>query len=280
MPVRLATRADMPVMAQVYVASFGPDRLFKVFFPRMDEYPDDFLRAAEEHLWLTWYDYSKIILLSYRRGPQTPGGEQTPLLASGNKNDDDADADADADKNNQQVITGISVWGRNGSGWENVHGTWGRWDPRLLIRPILETFYTIRRFFYPNKAAVTPTPESPEPLTFWNFMSKVVPFARDFYSAPHRQNNFWSLETMAVHPSYQGQGYGRELVESGLDLVKNDPSGELPADVVAADGKEAFYQKCGFRDLVGFICETVDDKGRDNPLRSNGVGGGAVLWTK
>lgn len=148
------------------------------------------------------------------------------------------------------------------------------------MRLILAIFYKVRRFFFPNKAAVKPTPEDPTPLTYWNMMANCGPFIKDFYSAPHRQKNFWSLETLAVHPDYQGQGYGRELVEKGLELVKADPSGELPANVVAADGKEAFYQKCGFQELVGFICEAVDGEGRDNPLRSNGVGGGAVLWTK
>ncbi|KAK6373890.1 hypothetical protein LTS17_007859 [Exophiala oligosperma] len=283
MPVRIATKADIPVMVQVYAASFGPDRLFKVLFPRMDEYPGEFARALEEHLWLAWYDYSKIMMVSYRQDSHDVPEEQTPLLlGSGGSNDKrTAAGDAATTKNSQIIITGTSEWQRNGQGWEHLHGAWGRWDPRLLMRPMFATYYRIKRFFFPNKAAIKPTAEIPEPLTYWNLMSRCGPFVKDFYSAPHRQKNFWSLESLAVHPDYQGHGYGRELVEHGFEsLVKADPSGELPANVVAAEGKETFYQRCGFRELVGFICEAVDDQGRDNPLRSNGVGGGAILWTK
>jgi hypothetical protein len=49
---------------------------------------------------------------------------------------------------------------------------------------------------------------------------------------------------------------------------------------MAADGKEKFYQTCGFKELVGFVSEAVDDKGQENPLRKNGIGGGAVVWTR
>jgi GNAT superfamily N-acetyltransferase len=82
-----------------------------------------------------------------------------------------------------------------------------------------------------------------------------------------------------VHPDYHGRGYGRKLVEQGLEVSRNDGTGNLPACVIAADGKEVFYQKCGFGNLVGWVSRTFDDKGRDNPLRLNGVSGGAVLWT-
>lgn len=82
-----------------------------------------------------------------------------------------------------------------------------------------------------------------------------------------------------MHPDHQGRGHGRQLVEQGLEVSRNDEMGSLPVCVVAADGKEVFYQKCGFNDLVGWVSRTFDDKGRDNPMRSNGVGGGAVLWT-
>lgn len=65
-----------------------------------------------------------------------------------------------------------------------------------------------------------------------------------------------------------------------LRVVENDPVGDLPVCVVAADGKEEFYNKVGFRYLVGWLSRAVDATGGDNPLRANGLGGGAVLWTK
>lgn len=63
-------------------------------------------------------------------------------------------------------------------------------------------------------------------------------------------------------------------------MAKSDPIGDLPVCVVAADGKEEFYHKTGFVDLVGWLSKTEDATGGDNPLRANGVGGGAVLWTR
>lgn len=63
-------------------------------------------------------------------------------------------------------------------------------------------------------------------------------------------------------------------------MVKNDPMRDLPVCVVVADGKEEFYNKAGIRYLVRWLSRTVDATGGDNPLRANGLGGGAVLWTK
>ena len=99
-------------------------------------------------------------------------------------------------------------------------------------------------------------------------------------SAPHRQKH-WSLEILGVHPDYQGKGYGKELVEYGLArFARSDPEGDVPALVVAAEGKEEFYRKCGFPELVGWVSEVRDEDGNDNELKRNGVGGGAVLWTR
>jgi ribosomal protein S18 acetylase RimI-like enzyme len=82
---------------------------------------------------------------------------------------------------------------------------------------------------------------------------------------------------MAVHPEYQGKGFGRELVQQGLERAKHDPEGDLPVCVVSADGKEGFYQKCGFGDIEGY---TSKAGGSDNPLMRAAIGGGAVMWTK
>ena len=146
------------------------------------------------------------------------------------------------------------------------------------MKPLLSTFYRLRRALFPNRATVVPTKENP--LTYWNFGPIIVPFIIQFMSAPHRALH-WSLEILAVHPNHQGKGYGRELVQHGLEgFVREDPAGELPACVVAADGKEEFYRKAGFPELVGWLSKARDGEGRENPMSKNGVGGGAVLWTR
>lgn len=84
---------------------------------------------------------------------------------------------------------------------------------------------------------------------------------------------------MCVHPDYQYRGHGRELVKWGLDRAKEE---RIPSVVVAAEGKERFYQRCGYQETVGVMSQTelVDGFGRrDNPFRERGVGGGAVIWT-
>jgi GNAT superfamily N-acetyltransferase len=48
---------------------------------------------------------------------------------------------------------------------------------------------------------------------------------------------------VAVHPSYQGQGLGKEVVSRLVDLSKNHKKIIL----YAAPGKEPFYQKLGFK---------------------------------
>ena len=47
--------------------------------------------------------------------------------------------------------------------------------------------------------------------------------------------------------------------------------------MVAAGGKEGFYQKNGFGDIEGY---TAKEGGKDNPLCRAGIEGGAIMWTK
>ncbi|OAP60363.1 hypothetical protein AYL99_05365 [Fonsecaea erecta] len=290
MPVRPATRSDIPAMAEIYAAAFQNDSLFRLLFPHSEQHPDDFVEAARERLSLAWYDFGQILMVSYQASPGDMGQDQdegSALLASG------------APKQiGSEMVTGFALWERVGKGWEHVHGAWGRWDPResrifptdkacplsssipgLLIKPTVSTFYSVRRYFWPNKAAVQPTAKDPDPLTLWNFVPRILPFCAHFFSAPHRQIR-WSLEVLTVHPSHQGKGYGRELVEDGLLRAKKDPSGDLPVCVVAAHRKEEFYRKVGFNEIVGYTTKTADKDGKKNPLGQNNVEGGAVLWTK
>ncbi|KIY00947.1 uncharacterized protein Z520_03613 [Fonsecaea multimorphosa CBS 102226] len=272
MPIRPATRSDIPAMAEIYAAAFRADPLFRFLFPYVDEHPEAFVQAARENLSVAWWDFGQILMVSYKASQGSPGqgqDERTALLAS----------EAAKQDTESLTLTGFAQWERMGKGWEHLHGIWGWWDPRLLIKPTVSTFYRIRRYIWPNKAAARPTPEDPDPLTIWNFVPRILPFCGHFFSAPHRQVR-WSLEVLGVHPDHQGKGYGRELVEDGLLRAKKDPEGDLPVCVVAADGKEAFYLKVGFNEIVGYTSKTVAEDGSDNPLRQNGIGGGAILWTK
>lgn len=147
MPIRPATKADIPSMAAIMAASFGPDPLFQVMFPHQSQYPEAFVQAFEEYLWLSWYDYKRCLLVSYHetstdvdQGHQLGetedgrrGGEAEPLLPPKTR--------SIARKN--EVLTGVAELERVGSGWEHVYGIWERLGPRKAFCPVdLSRFIT------------------------------------------------------------------------------------------------------------------------------------------
>lgn len=56
------------------------------------------------------------------------------------------------------------------------------------------------------------------------------------------------LSDVIVDPEYQGQGIGRELVQSCISRIKADakPGYKVKMCLLAAKGKEPFYRKFGF----------------------------------
>ena len=57
------------------------------------------------------------------------------------------------------------------------------------------------------------------------------------------------LSDVIVDPYYQGQGIGRKLVQSCIDRIRKDmkPGYKVKLTLNAAQGKEPFYEKFGFR---------------------------------
>lgn len=139
-------------------------------------------------------------------------------------------------------------------------------------------------FFHPCRASAQRTPEDPNPLLFTNFITRLMPFLMPLMSNPSTpwRRNHWSLEILAVHPLYQARGHGKQLAQWGLDRARHDiASGStgLPSVVVAADGKEGFYQKMGFKEIVGWSSRSIEGMSEPNPMEERNCGGGAVLWT-
>ena len=105
-------------MAQVLGASFGPDKLFQIMFPHQDEYPEDLVTAFRRSLRASWWDYSKVLMVSY----ETRVSEVETF--------DDTKQSLIITRNGQkEVITGIIEWQRAGLGWERVWNVLGWWDP-------------------------------------------------------------------------------------------------------------------------------------------------------
>lgn len=103
-----------------------------------------------------------------------------------------------------------------------------------------------------------------------DILERAYPFLEACWSGDRAES--WYLETLVIHPAWQGHGLGRLLVERGLvDLVDRPPG--VCASVISTRGKEAFYQKCGFDVEEGHI-----GQGEGNPMA--GVEGGRMFWRK
>ncbi|KAF1828283.1 acyl-CoA N-acyltransferase [Decorospora gaudefroyi] len=148
----------------------------------------------------------------------------------------------------EEKITGVAIWERQGDdeGRKVVEREWVGVDPQAF--PPLP----------PTNNAISPTKRT--------ILTDAYPFFSHFWHGSRAQN--WYLEILAVHPDHAGQGFGRELVTWGLDRARKEG---VHASVVASEGADAFYLKCGFGAVVGNC--TV---GVGNPLL--GVGGGDVLF--
>ena len=236
-------------MAQVLAASFGPDKLFQVMFPHKDRYPEDFVDGFQTRLYESYWDYSRVLMISYT---------------------------TDRESHGEKEVTGMAEWQRVEVGRIKVWGPWAWLDPRRALWTIFRIYHSIRRYLWPNRAAAQSTAEDPNPMTWVNFDSVVGPFTHHFFTEPPYRRNHWILDLLAVDPAHQGQGFGRELAAWGVARAKSD---ELPAVVVAAEGKNSFYRNAGFKLRAGNVTETTDKDGNENPLAKRGVGGGEVLWT-
>lgn len=111
-----------------------------------------------------------------------------------------------------------------------------------------------------------------------------MPFSMHLLSDPSKpwRQNHWSLDILAIHPLFQGKGYGKELAQWGLARAKCDTSSgvtSLPSVVNAAPGKEKFYEKIGFNELVGWNGGSVEGVDGVNPLEERGLDSGSVLWS-
>ena len=113
---------------------------------------------------------------------------------------------------------------------------------------------------HPNRAA--------DPAML-NVISDVMPFSSHMWSG-HRATG-WYLNALAADPACQKQGYGRDLARWGIERAQQEG---VVASVISGEGKDAFYQRCGFDIKVGNASE-----GEGNPLAGKRAGGN-VFFSK
>jgi len=97
--------------------------------------------------------------------------------------------------------------------------------------------------------------------------AKSVPFWFHHFSQGQAAQNL-TLKSLAVVPKEQGKGYGKLLVQWGLDQALE---GGHAAAVITADSNEPFYRGCGFNFRAGDIAS-----GDGNPLA--GAINGSILF--
>lgn len=152
-------------------------------------------------------------------------------------------------------IVGVAIWTRKrGSKWM---GDRTRLDP--FDRIVTRAKNAVSSFFYPDRAA--------DP-TRLDVLERMEPFTAHLWKGTRAES--WYLDLLGVEPDEQGQGYGREMVQWGFERAKEEGIG---CSVTAADGKERFYERCGFDVKVGMASESGGDA---NPLKD--VPGGMIMF--
>jgi GNAT superfamily N-acetyltransferase len=126
-----------------------------------------------------------------------------------------------------------------------------------MLVPLSKLVNTFNSYLYPNRAL--------DPSTL-NLLTSSLPFSAHYWSEDRSEN--WYLGLCAIHPSHQGGGFGRELVEWGIREADNEG---VHASVMSSEGNDGFYLRCGFDEIVGNATE-----GAGNPLA--GVKGGNILF--
>ena len=94
------------------------------------------------------------------------------------------------------------------------------------------------------------------------------PYTEHYFTGTRAET--WYLAAIGVDPTHEKRGYGRELVKYGFDRAKEEDVG---CSVICADGKENFYQACGFDVVVGYVS---DEGGEENPARN--ISGGQIRF--
>lgn len=156
-------------------------------------------------------------------------------------------------------ICGAAQWHRQGS--SAYERGWGlaQLDPRNLLYYAGYAQSTICGWLWPNRAA-DPKEE--------DIIERCYRFLDHVWVGPERGES-WYLNFLGVEAGYQGRGVGRGLVKWGMEMAEKEG---VSASVIAAHGKDPFYQACGFDTNIGRAGD-----GEGNPL---GPVPGGTIWFK
>ncbi|KAF3000065.1 hypothetical protein E8E13_001134 [Curvularia kusanoi] len=149
----------------------------------------------------------------------------------------------------EEKIIGAAIWQRQGedTGAQSVISSWV--DPSPW--PVLVS--TANRALDPDNKDI---------------LQRAASYTQHYWAGANATN--WYLSLCCVDPDASRCGAGRLLVRWGLDRAADEG---IRASVVASEGNDAFYLKCGYSEVVGNASE-----GDDNPLKKVEVKGGSILF--
>lgn len=126
---------------------------------------------------------------------------------------------------------------------------------------LVSWYNRIEAWLSPNRAG-DPTMLGPPDV-----FERAMPFVASHWEGARADGYY--LDVLAVDPDAQKHGYGKQLVEWGLNQAREDG---VCASVASSYGSDPFYLKCGFEKVVGSLLE-----GEGNPLKERDVKGGNIL---
>lgn len=150
------------------------------------------------------------------------------------------------------LITGVAIWER-----KRATPKPQSWSTFATVKS-MEWYNYLESLVYPNRAA--------EP-THLSILANSDPFVKHHWTGTRAES--WYLDLIGVDPVHGGKGQGRQLVAWGRERAIEEGIG---ASLVSADGRERFYQACGF-DIVGMA---GDEGGEANEISK--IPGGAIFF--
>ncbi|KAK2019121.1 acetyltransferase [Colletotrichum eremochloae] len=229
--VRPGTSADLPAVADIYMASFGDDWAVQKMHPRRREFPDD------------WRAWSHRFFYARYWGPEQ---QLFYVLVV-----------PDLSSASGERVVAFMWWRRPYPTPEEKSATEGPLTIRGWLKPVLLGLNSLSGYLWPPRCV------DPELADIFDDTHVASDPIKDDPEHPRRKNA-WYLSTLAVHPEFQGKGYGSLLVREGLQQV--DKEG-VPAWLIGLGGVEPFYERLGF--VV---------KGRANVGRLADWDGGSIMY--
>jgi GNAT superfamily N-acetyltransferase len=162
-----------------------------------------------------------------------------------------------ADAKGEERLTGVASWSRRRATPTPQTWTTTGWTTAMNY------YNKLHEWFYPDRAA---DPERAK------ILDRAAPYSKHLWTGSRAE--VWYLNVLGVDPAFEGKGIGRELVAWGFEQAKKDGVG---TSCIAAQGRDRFYQACGF----DVQCGIAGDEGPDEELRRElrSIGGGMVhFW--